>query len=269
MTDFLTIEHVSKQFGGLRAVNQVSFRLEPQALAAIIGPNGAGKTTLFNLIAGALSPTTGTVHFHGKAIRGPLDACRRGIARTFQNVRLFHRMTVLENVLVGMSDTSFFHAALRLPRVVDQERLRMKRAYYLLEDVGLEKYAATPAGEIPFGRQRLLEIARALALQPQLLLLDEPAAGLNRTETTALAVLIRRIHAKGIAVLLIEHDMQMVMRLVEQVIVLDEGQKIAEGTPEIVRADPRVCAAYLGTPVDSPDTGRQDTGGPTIGAPVC
>ena len=248
MAEFLAVENIGKHFGGLHAVEGVSFRLEPGALAAIIGPNGAGKTTLFNLIAGVLPPSSGGVRFGGKPVRGALDASRRGIARTFQNVRLFRDLSVLDNVMVGMSDTSFLRAALRLPRYVDQERLSRKRAMYLLEDVGLEKLAAARAGDIPFGQQRLLEIARALALQPKLLLLDEPAAGLNRTETQALTALVRRINARGIAVLLIEHDMHMVMRLVEQVVVLENGRKIAEGTPDAVRADAGVRAAYLGAP---------------------
>ena len=161
-------------------------------------------------------------------MRGSVAACRLGIARTFQNVRLFHEMTVLENVLVGMGDQSFVKGSLRLPGTVDAERLRMKRAYYILEDVGLEKYLGSRAGDIPFGQQRLLEIARALALDPKLLLLDEPAAGLNRTETTGLGALIRRIRDKGKTVLLVEHDMHLVMNLVEKVIVLDGGRKIAK-----------------------------------------
>ncbi|MHB9130569.1 MAG: ABC transporter ATP-binding protein [Armatimonadota bacterium] len=246
--EFMVVDGVSKHFGGLKAVDTVSFNLEEGSLAAVIGPNGAGKTTLFSLIAGAMPPTSGTVRFHGKAVRSPVRACRMGIARTFQNVRLFHDMTVLENVLVGMGHTNFCKGSLRLPHWVDEERLRMKRAYYLLEEVGMEGLAGLRAGDIPFGQQRLLEIARALALEPKLLLLDEPAAGLNRTETTALGGLIRRIRDRGLTILLVEHDMHLVMNLAERVIVLDSGQQIADGTPAEVRADARVCAAYLGAP---------------------
>ncbi len=249
MTDFLQVEHASKHFGGLKAVDDVSFTLPDGALAAIIGPNGAGKTTLFNLIAGALPLTSGAVRLQGKPVRGVADACRLGIGRTFQNVRLFHEMTVLENVLVGLADTSFLKASLRLPGMVAAERRSMRKAYGFLEEVGLEEAAHARAGDLPFGQQRLLEIARALAREPKLLLLDEPAAGLNRSETAPLAALIRRIHARGSAVLLVEHDMHLVMSLVEHIIVLESGQKLTEGTPAAVRADARVCAAYLGTPV--------------------
>ena len=235
MPGFLTIDNVSKQFGGLRAVDSVSFEVGEGSLSAIIGPNGAGKTTVFNLIAGALGPTSGQV-----------AAWRMGIGRTFQNVRLFREMSVLENVLVGMAKGAWLEASLRMPKSVDADRLRMKKAYYILEDVGLEKLADARAGEIAFGQQRLLEIARSMAFEPRILLLDEPAAGLNRTETTALAGLIRRIRDRGTTVLLVEHDMHLVMNLAEWVYVLDGGKKIAEGTPSEVSSDRRVCEAYLG-----------------------
>jgi branched-chain amino acid transport system ATP-binding protein len=246
MPDFLTVENIGKSFGGLRAVDGVSFTLAAGELAAIIGPNGAGKTTLFNLIAGAFPPSRGAVRFRGKRVRNAVTACTLGIGRTFQNVRLFREMTVLENVLVGMDQPGFFSASLRLPGAVRAERAKLRRAYSILEDIGLESFAATRAGDIPFGRQRLLEIGRALALSPQLLLLDEPAAGLNRTETTGLAALIRRIRAHGVTMLLVEHDMHLVMHLVERVIVLESGGLIADAAPAEVRNDPRVCAAYLG-----------------------
>ncbi|MCX6905398.1 MAG: ABC transporter ATP-binding protein, partial [Verrucomicrobia bacterium] len=204
---FLAVAGASRHFGGHKAVEQVSFDLAQGTLAALIGPNGAGKTTLFNLIAGALSLTAGQVLFLGRPVRSPSSACALGIARTFQNVRLFHELSVLENVMTGLGDFSFWRGALRWGRWVDEDRRRMKTAYYLLEDLGVAHLADRPAGEIPFGEQRLVEIARAVALKPKLLLLDEPAAGLNATETGRLGALIRRLHDHGLTNLLVEHDM--------------------------------------------------------------
>jgi branched-chain amino acid transport system ATP-binding protein len=244
--EFLSVNEVSRHFGGHKAVDGVSLRLRQGALAAVIGPNGAGKTTLFNLIAGALPPTSGQVVFRGARVSGPERASKLGIARTFQNARLFQELSVLENVAIGLGGLSFWRGSLRLPRWVEAERLRLKRAYYLLEDVGLGHLAGQPAGEIAFGQQRLVEFARAMALQPKLLLLDEPAAGLNATETAELGKLIRRIHESGVTILLVEHDMSLVMGLAERVIVLDRGQQLADGAPSEVRANPAVCAAYLG-----------------------
>ena len=247
MSEFLEVDNLSKHFGGLRAVDQVSFAVEQGSLAAIIGPNGAGKTTLFNLVAGTLSPTSGHVRFEGTVPRAPCAAARMGVARTFQNVRLFHEMTLLENVLVGMMQPRFLPGSLRLPPLVDHERRQMRRALHVLEDVGLQDHWPERAGDLPFGRQRLLEIARATAINPKLLLLDEPAAGLNRTETAGLAKLIRRLVSKGITILLVEHDMHLVMNLVERVIVLDSGRLIADGTPAEVSRDRAVVAASLGS----------------------
>jgi branched-chain amino acid transport system permease protein len=215
-------------------------------LTALIGPNGAGKTTLFNIMAGALAPTAGQVHFLGQPVRHTLSACRMGIARTFQNIRLFCHMTVLENVLAAMGGLSWSDLAFGTRAGRSRERLRMKRAYYLLEEMGLAGECDRMAEDLPFGMQRLLEIARAMATEPHLLLLDEPAAGLNLVETRRLAELIAGIHARGVTVLLIEHDMHMVMSLVQRVLVLDEGRLIADGSPGAVRNNPAVCAAYLG-----------------------
>ena len=243
----LDCNNLTKAFGGLTAVDDVSFSVEEGSLSAVIGPNGAGKTTLFNLVSGALKPTEGDVRFLGRPLAPvPHEAALSGLARTFQNVRLFQDMTVLENVLSAWHSQSLFRTAFWPMGWHTQERLRMKRACYLLEDVGLQDCCDARAGDLTFGKQRLAEIARALALKPKLLLLDEPAAGLNRTEGAELAELIRHIVSGGTAVLLVEHDMQLVMNLVQRVIVLDSGQMIADGTPEQVSKDRRVVEAYLG-----------------------
>jgi branched-chain amino acid transport system ATP-binding protein len=245
----LTVDEASRSFGGHRAVNQVKFDVEEGSLTALIGPNGAGKTTLFNLIAGSLNPSAGRVLFRGQEIKSPGHACGLGIARTFQNVRLFGGLSVLENVMVGLGGLGLIEGFLRLPRWVEVERKRMKKAYYLLQDLGIAHLAEQSAQEIPFGQQRLVEMARALALRPRLLLLDEPAAGLNATETKALSSLIHRINDQGITIVLVEHDMSLVMNLVQRVIVLDQGRLIADGTPEQIRSNPAVREAYLGKPI--------------------
>ena len=243
----LDLQNVSKDFGGLRAVDGVSFAVKEASLTAIIGPNGAGKTTLFNLIAGAMPPSGGCVRFMGKRLpKLTHRVARMGIARTFQNVRLFGDMTLLENVLCAWEAGSLLAGSFLPASCRESERLRMKRACYILEDLGLEDDRLTRAGDLPFGKQRLAEIARALARSPKLLLLDEPAAGLNRTESAHLGKLIRHIVSGGITVLLVEHDMQLVMGLAERVIVLESGKLIAEGEPSVVAKDTRVIEAYLG-----------------------
>ena len=233
------------------AVFDVNFDVEPGEILAIIGPNGAGKTTIFNLISGVLKPTSGTIRFEGHPLNGlePHAISRMGLARTFQTVQLFGNMTILENVMVGRhvkTGYGLLSAAFRLPRARGEERAIRERAMEQLARVGLAAKAGANALSLPFGQQRWLEIARALATEPRLLLLDEPGSGLNRPEKEELDQLIRNIRDDGVTVLLVEHDMQFVMAIADRVVVLEYGQKIAEGTPATVQADERVIAAYLG-----------------------
>jgi branched-chain amino acid transport system ATP-binding protein len=235
-------------------VDDVSFAVEPGSIHAVIGPNGAGKTTLFNLISGILPPTGGRIRLGGRDVTA-LPANRRaalGVARTFQNIRVFGAMTVLENVLTGLHprlSAGFGAIVLRLPRFAREEGEAVARARAALEFVGLADRAEVRAENLAYGEQRRLEIARALAPDPALLLLDEPAAGMNPAETAALAVLVRRIRERGTTVLLVEHDMGFVMGLSDRVSVLNFGRLIYEGSPALVRAEPAVIEAYLGPKV--------------------
>lgn len=248
----LEAQHVTKRFGGLTAVDDVSLAVPQGSIISVIGPNGAGKTTFFNIVTGIYQPDQGTISLAGRPLLGlrPDQIAALGITRTFQNIRLFHNMTVLENVLVGMHPrlkASLWQILFHTDGFKGEERSATARAMQLLEFVGLAHRANELSSSLPYGEQRRLEIARALASDPKLILLDEPAAGMNPQETEEATDLIRRLRDDlGITVILIEHDMSLVMRISEQIAVLDYGKKIAEGAPSEISRNPRVIEAYLG-----------------------
>jgi branched-chain amino acid transport system ATP-binding protein len=252
----LEVDHVTLRFGGVTALDDVSFEIREGEIFGLIGPNGAGKTTCFNVTTGVYRPTSGEVRFQGRSLTGlkRFQITRLGISRTFQNIRLFKTMTALENVMVGAdthSSVGILNALFRTPRQRRQERESLERAMELLDFVGIRRRASDLAANLSYGDQRRLEIARAMATGPKLLCLDEPAAGFNPAEKAKLMDLIRKVRDQGYTVLLIEHDMRLVMGVTDRIVVLEFGRKIAEGTPEEIRDNPAVIAAYLG--VDEED----------------
>ena len=251
MTTLLSVENLSKRFGGLQAVNEVSFSVTEGSIKALIGPNGAGKTTLFNLISGVITPDSGVINFCGHQVQGlrPHQVASKGMARTFQHIRLFPKMSVLENIMIGRhihSRAGFIAGMLSIPYTWSEEKKIRNKANEIMAFLELESLAAVEATSLSYGQQRNVELGRALACEPKLLLLDEPAAGLNMSETADLGVLISRIRNTGITVLIVEHDMGLVMDISDEILVLSYGKKIADDIPLAVQSNSEVINVYLG-----------------------
>ncbi len=247
----LDVKNLCKRFGGLQAVGDVSFSVPQSSIKALIGPNGAGKTTLFNLLSGVITPDAGIIRFRGAEVQGlhPFQVATRGMSRTFQHIRLFAHMTALENIMIGRhmhSRTGFLAGMLNLPWTRREEKAVRERCIEIMDFLGMADFADTEATSLPYGRQRILELGRALACEPALLLLDEPAAGLNMRETAEMAKLISRIRETGVTVLLVEHDMSLVMNISDEIVVLSYGQKIADDKPLTIQKNPEVIKVYLG-----------------------
>jgi branched-chain amino acid transport system ATP-binding protein len=247
----LEVRNVGRIFGGLVALDHISFSVAEGEIHGVIGPNGAGKTTLFNIITGIYPPSSGSVAFCGRDISGrpPERLAPLGMVRTFQNIELFSRMTVLQNIMTGLhtrSSSGFFSCAFKMPWHLKEERRIKEEAHHWLEFCGIADSADREAGALPFGKGRLLETARALASRPKLLLMDEPAAGLNSRETAEFGDLIKKIRESGVTVVLVEHDMELVMEICDRIVVLNLGRKLAEGTPREIQENQEVIAAYLG-----------------------
>lgn len=251
MSSFLNIENICKSFGGLKAVDSVSFEMKHNTVHAVIGPNGAGKTTLFNLIAGSIQNDSGSITFLNENITDlpPHKIATKGIFRTFQAVKISTQMNALENVMLGMhtkTSSGFISGMLSLPKARKEEKLMKEKAMIALSDVGLEKFAYTEAGSLPFGSQRMIELARALVGKPSLLLLDEPASGLNMNETEELTNKISELKKRGLSILLVEHDMSLVMGISDTITVLNFGRKIAQDSPKEIQKNKEVISIYLG-----------------------
>lgn len=251
MSELLETNKVTIKFGGLTAVNEVSIKVQPNRITAIIGPNGAGKTTFFNCISGVYVPTSGEVILDGQHLEGKkcYEVNKAGISRTYQIINLFWSMTAIENVLVGMQSrlkANFFDSLFHTKKKREEEKRIRERAHELLRFVGLDEYADQPAASLSYGKQRLLEIVRGLASDPKIILLDEPAAGMNTTEKRELDVLLRQIIDMGVTILIVEHDMQLIMGISDYIYVLCNGKLLAEGSPAEIQNHPEVIAAYLG-----------------------